>query len=239
MSLSNAFAAVGPRAQYTLAVLPLEASGRITADEANLLSERLAIELEKTGAFIATPQTTIAMTLPNGGASCSTVACGVQAGKQLAVQLVVNGTVRKVGQMYFVETQIIHINSGQVVERASEDFDGSFNQLQNLMATVARKLVGKSSSSSGATTASSESSPQEMTTTEYGGAGAFDEANTSSGNTTEYRRGGNKVLIYGLVAVGAVGAAVGITQLTKGSDNKNDSKPPTTGGNLPNPPSFP
>jgi len=239
MSLSNAFAAVGPRAQYTLAILPLEASGRITADEANLLTERLVMELERTGTFIVTPQTTITTTLPNGGIGCSTVACGVQAGKQLAVQLVVNGTVRKVGQMYFVETQMIHANSGQVVQSASEDFDGDFNQLQNLMATVARKLVGKSSAQSReVTTASTESSPQEMTPAEYGGSNASGDTGAASGNATQYRNGGNKVLIYGLVAVGAVGAAVGITQLTKGSDNKND-KPPVSGNNLPTPPSFP
>jgi len=233
LSLGNAFAAVGsalsgPRAQYTLAVLPLESSGRITVDEAKILTERLAMELEKTGTFIVTQQSAIMATLPNGGNGCSTVECGIQAGKQLTTQLVVNGSVRKVGQLYFVETQMIHVNSGQVVQRASEDFDGDFERLQNLMPAVARKLIGKSAAAS---------SSGEMTTTEYGGA---DSGNgDASSNNTEYRSGGNKVLIYSLVAVGAVGATIGITQLTKSSDNKNDNKPPTSGGNLPNPPSFP
>jgi TolB-like protein len=238
-SLSNAFAAVGPRAQYTLAVLPLEASGRITVDEANLLTERLAMELEKTGAFIVTPLSTVTATLPNGGAGCSTVECGAQAGKQLATQLVVNGSVRKVGQLYFVETQMIHTNSGQMVQRASEDFDGDFARLQNRMPAIARKLVGKSAAP---TPNSAAFSSQEMTPTEYGDAGVSGRTDGSSNtsDTTEYRNGGgNKILIYGLVAVGAAGAAIGITQLTKGSDNKNDTKPPVTGGNLPNPPSFP
>jgi TolB-like protein len=237
--LSNAFAAVGPRAQYTLAVLPLEASGRINADEANRLTERLAMELEKTGAFIITPLSTIAATLANGGAGCSSLECGVQAGKQLSTQLVVNGSVRKVGQLYFVEAQMIHVNSGQVVQRASEDFDGDFASLQNRMPAVARKLVGKSAAPNSAAAAPSS---QEMTATEHGDAGVSGQADAPSNtsNTTEYRNGGgNKILIYGLVAVGAAGAAIGITQLTKGSDDKNDTKPPVTGGNLPNPPSFP
>jgi len=233
INFSNAFAAVEPAGPYKLAVLPLEASGRITANEANLLTERLAAELERTGLFIVTPPSTVAMTLSNSGTGCSAVPCAVEAGKQLAVKLVVNGTVRKVGQLYFVETQMIHTSSGQVMERASEDFDGDLEGLQSLMATVARKLVGKSSLLNGGAT---ETPARELTASEYSGAGTSEQSG-GTGNTTEYRGGGNKVLIYGLVAVGAVGAAVGISQLTKGSDNK--TKPPTTGNNLPNPPSFP
>jgi len=237
MSLGNAFSAVepalsGPRNQYTLAVLPLEASGRITVDEANILTERLAMELEKTGLFVVTPQSTVVATLANGGAGCSTLECGMQAGRQLAVQLVANGSVRKVGQLYFVDTQIIHVKSGQVMQRASENLDGSFEQLQNLMAAVARKLVGSSAAGNDETAAGAAGS---LNTTDYSGAA------TTSGDTAnsgEYRNGGNKILIYGLVAAGAVGAAIGITQLTKSSDNKNN-KPTTTGKNLPNPPSFP
>jgi hypothetical protein len=186
--------------------------------------------------------------LANGGAGCSSLECGVQAGQQLATQLVVNGSVRKVGQLYFIEVQMIHVNSGQVVQRASEDFDGDFTRLQNRMTAVARKLVGKPTAPNNAVTAPPS---QEMTATEHSDA-AFsgqtdapsNNSNTSdtadTSNTTEYRSGGgSKILIYGLVAVGAAGAAIGITQLTKGSDNKNETKPPVNGGNLPNPPSFP
>jgi len=236
-SFSNVFAAIKPAGAYTLAVLPLEASGRIAANEANLLTERLVAELERTGMFVVTPLNTVAMTLSNSGTGCSTLPCGVEAGRQLAVKLIVNGTVRKVGQLYFVETQMIHTGSGQVVERASEDFDGDLEGLQSLMATVARKLVGKSSLLNGsASTATTEAPARELTATEYSSTGAAEQSG-GTGNTTEYRGGSNKVLVYGLVAVGAVGAAVGISQLTKDSDNK--TKPPTTGNNLPNPPSFP
>jgi TolB-like protein len=236
-SLSSVFAAVGPRPQYSLAVLPLEASGRITADEANILTERLAMELGKAGVFIVTPQSTVAATLSNGGAGCSTVECGAQAGRQLSTQLVVNGSVRKVGQLYFVETQMIHTNSGQVVQRANEDFDGDFVRLQNLMAIIARKLVGKTSSPS--SEAAAESS--QLGATENSGADMPADSGDTSSGATEYRSGGNKFLIYGLVAVGAVGAAVGITQLTKGSNNNKNDNPPTTQPDKPlgDPPTFP
>lgn len=235
--IGNTFAAVKPAAKYTLAVLPLEPSGRITANEAETLTLRLSAELEQTGIFMVTAPNTVGQTLANGGNGCSTVACGAEAGKQLGVKLIVNGSVRKVGQLYFVETQMIHAGSGQVVERANEDFDGDLEGLQNLMAAVARKLVGKSALLNGSTTSTKTEAPaQELKTTEYSGAGT-PESGSGTENTTQYSSGSNKVLVYGLVAVGAVGAAIGISQLTKGSDK--DNKPPTTGTNLPNPPSFP
>jgi len=233
-SIGNTFVVVKPAAKYNLAVLPLEPSGRITANEAEILTSRLSAELERTGIFIVTAPGTVAQTLANGGTGCSTAACGAAAGKQLGVKLIVNGSVRKVGQLYFVETQMIHAGSGQVVERANEDFDGDLEGLQNLMAAVARKLVGKSALLNGG--ASSEAPAQELKTTEYSGAGTA-EPGRGAENTASYSSGSNKVLVYGLVAVGAVGAAIGISQLTKGSDNK--TKPPTNGSNLPNPPSFP
>ena len=236
--LGNTFAAVKPAAKYTLAVLPLEPSGRITANEAETLTMRLSAELERTGIFMVTPSSTVAQTLANGGNGCSTVACGAEAGKQLGVKLIVNGSVRKVGQLYFVETQMIHAGSGQVVERANEDFDGDLEGLQNLMAAVARKLVGKSALLNGSTTSTKTEAPaQELKTTEYGSAGTSDPGSGTENPAQYSSSGSNKILVYGLVAVGAVGAAIGISQLTKGSDK--DNKPPTTGTNLPNPPSFP
>lgn len=236
-SMGNAFAAVKPAAKYKLAVLPLEPSGRITANEAEILTSRLSAELERTGIFIVTPPSTVVQTLANGGTGCSTVACGAEAGKQLGVKLIVNGSVRKVGQLYFVETQMIHTGSGQVVERANEDFDGDMEGLQNLMTAVAHKLVGKSALLNGSSTSTKTEAPaQELKTTEHSSAGTT-EPSSGAQNTTSYSSGSNKVLVYGLVAVGAVGAAIGISQLTKGSDNNN--KPPTSGNNLPNPPSFP
>lgn len=236
-TMGHASAAVKSVAKYTLAVLPLEPSGRITANEAEVLTARLTTELERTGIFIVTAPSAVTQTLANGGTGCSTAACGAEAGKQLGVKLIVNGSVRKVGQLYFVETQMIHAGSGQVVERANEDFDSDFESLQGLMATVARKLVGKSAMLNGSSASTKAEAPvQELKTTEHSSAGTT-EPDGGTTNTPQYSTSNNKILVYGLVAVGAVGAAIGISQLTKGSDK--DNKPPTTGTNLPNPPSFP
>lgn len=237
--------AAGPAAQYTLAVLPLEIGGRISMEEGAALTSRLSAELAASGIFIITDQSIVESTMQTAGLSgtgCSSVDCGMQAGKLLSTQLVVNGSIRKVGQLYFIEAQMIHSNSGQVMQKVSEDFDGDFERLLNFMTTVARKLVGKSATSRTASNMSemqSASAPERRGITSnrdtYGG--------NSSGNwpaqTSEVRNGSNKILYIGLAAVGAAGAVFGIIQLTKDSGNKNDGGNTGTSTDLPNPPKFP
>lgn len=236
----------GPRARYSLAVLPLEATGRISAEEASTLTGQLRSELEKTGVFVITEQSVVEAALQSAGlldAGCSTIECGVQAGKLLSCQLVVNGSVRKVGQIFFVEAQMLHVSSGQVVQKVSEDFDGDVEGLLSFMRTVAQKLVGKSSSSSSsssesAKTVSSEQPVQELAPAEYG------EALQETGSdepleTTEVKRGSSKFLILGLVAAGAVGAGIYLAQSGGKETNNKDNKPGNSLSDLPNPPRFP
>jgi TolB-like protein len=240
--------AAQPAAQYTLAVLPLEISGRVTAEEGATLTNRLAAELARTGIFIVTDQSAVQSTLQAAGlplTACSSVDCGMQAGKLLATQLVANGSIRKVGQLYFVEVQLLHSNSGRVVQNVNEDFDGDMRQLLNFMTTVARKLVGKSAATETAgadsavpemqSAAAPERSGMTMSNDTYGGG----SSGSTPAPTSEVRSGGgNKFLYIGLAAVGAAGAVYGITQLTKDSDGKNNGKTgPST--DLPNPPRFP
>jgi TolB-like protein len=253
LMLSLAFASTGsmaktaaqPAAQYTLAVLPLETGGRISVEEGAALTSRLSAELAATGIFIVTDQSVVESTMQTAGLSgngCSSVDCGMQAGKLLSTQLVVNGSIRKVGQLYFVEAQMIHSNSGQVIQKVSEDFDGDFERLLNFMPVVARKLVGKSTTSK---TASNMSGMQSASAPEHSGMTASSDTygGNSSGNapaqTNEVRNGSNKFLYIGLAAVGAAGAVFGITQLTKDSGNKNDGSKTGPSTDLPNPPRFP
>ena len=226
------FVQAAPAGQYSLAVLPLEATGRITPQEATTLTNRLVSELARTGTFTITEQGLVEATLQTAGllgTGCSTAECGVQAGKLLATQLVVNGSVRKVGQLYFIEVQMVHSNSGQVVQRVTEDFDGDMLRLQSYMSTVAHKLVGKTNSTGNMVSAAGPA--QEINSSERSGM-------ETGGYNPEVRRSNNKLLVYGLVAVGAAGAAIGITQLTKDSGSK-DKPPISNPTDLPNPPKFP
>jgi TolB-like protein len=242
--------AAKPAAQYTLAVLPLEIDGRISVEEGAALTSRLSAEMAATEIFIITDQSVVESTMQTAGLSatgCGSVDCGMQAGKLLSTQLVVNGSIRQVGQLYFIEAQMIHSNSGQVVQKVSEDFDGDFERLLNFMPVVARKLVGKSASSktvSDVSEVQSASAPERSGMTSSSDAYDGNPTGTAPSEgwpapTNEVRNGSNKFLYIGLATVGVAGAIYGITQLTKDSDNKNDGGKtgPTT--DLPNPPKFP
>ncbi|MGH7599513.1 MAG: hypothetical protein ACREOI_24420 [bacterium] len=238
--------AAGPAAQYTLAVLPLEIGGRITMEEGAALTSRLSAELAAAGIFVITDQSIVESTMQTAGLSgtgCSSTDCGMQAGKLLSTQLVVNGSIRKVGQLYFVEAQMIHSNSGQVVQKVSEDFDGDFERLLNFMTPVARKLVGKSATSrtaSGMSEMQSASAPERSGMTSSGDMYGGNSSGRGAAPGNEVRNNGsNKFLYIGLAAVGAAGAVFGITQLTKDSGNKNDGVKPGPSTDLPNPPRFP
>lgn len=242
----------GPRAQYSLAVLPLEATGRISAEEAAALTDQLRAELMRTQLFTVLEQATVEATLQNGGlpeTGCSTIECGTQAGRLLAAQLVVNGSVRKVGQLFFIEVQMIHVNSGQLVQKVNEDFDGNIEQLKSHIRVIARKLVGKSGSSSSSSVkpVSTTQPAQELTPAEQSAAAPeMSETETtpqtpqeSAANTGEVKRGSNKLLLFGLVAAGAVGAGVLISQAAGKDDGAKDNKPGNNSANLPTPPAFP
>jgi TolB-like protein len=232
-----------PRAQYSLAVLPLSPSGRISADEAAKLTRELYVGLKNTGIFTMTDQSTVEAAMVSVGlmeSGCSTVECGVEAGKLLSTQLVANGSVRQVGQMFFVEVQMIHVASGQVVQKVSEDFDGNMNGLMQVMGTsVVRKLVGTSASSGSTKAVSSTESAQELSPVEYGSVSPESES-TEPDEETEVKRGGSgKFLILGLVAAGAIGAGIYLAQSTDKDGNNDGNTPNNPSTDLPTPPRFP
>jgi TolB-like protein len=238
--------AAGPAAQYTLAVLPLEIGGRLTVEEGAALTSRLSAELAAAGIFVITDQSIVESTMQTAGLSgsgCSSVDCGMQAGKLLSTQLVVNGSIRKVGQLYFVEAQMIHSNSGQVVQKVSEDFDGDFERLLNFMAPVARKLVGKSATARTAGDMSdmqSASAPERSGMSSSGDTYGGNSSGSGAAQGSEVRNNGsNKFLYIGLAAVGAAGVVFGVTQLTKDSGTKKDDGNTGPSTDLPNPPRFP
>ncbi|MDZ7343724.1 MAG: hypothetical protein ONA90_04330 [candidate division KSB1 bacterium] len=232
-----------PRAQYSLAVLPLSASGRISADEAAKLTSQLYSALKNTGIFIMTDQSTVEAAMVSVGlaeSGCSTVECGVEAGKLLSTQLVVNGSVRQVGQMFFVEVQMIHVTSGQIVQKVSEDYDGDINGLTQVMGTsVVRKLVGTSASSRSTRAVSSTEPTQKLSPTEYGSVSPESETMEPDAPTEVKRGGSGKFLILGLVAAGAVGAGIYLAQSSGKNDTNNGNGPNNPSTDLPNPPRFP
>ena len=240
------------RAKYSLAVLELEGSGRVSSAEASDLTQRLREELQRAGIFQVMDKTALKNTLAGKNLSllgCSTKECAAQIGRAAGAKLVITGSVSKVGPLYFVQAQLVHTKSGAIVESVSEDFDGGFDALKEHMTVVARKLSGQAQGANALGEANESFANQSsMNTKEENATRAASETENANTDTFDYngdaamsrssnKGGGSKALIIGLIVVGAAGGGFLISQALK--DDKDGTKPPTTNGNLPNPPTFP
>jgi TolB-like protein len=238
------------RPKYSLAVLELEGAGRVSSADAGDLTERLREELQRAGIFQVQDKAALKTALASRNLSlvgCTTKECAVQIGRAAGTKLVVTGSVSKVGPLYFIQAQLVHVKSGEIVESVSEDFDGEFAALKDHMAVIARKLSGQALSANTRPGAMTESETRQETAKENAALeNAEDEF--SATDAFDYRgkkelsppskKGGNKALVIGLIVAGAAGGGFLISQALK-DDGGDGVKPPPAGGNLPNPPTFP
>ena len=216
------------RTQYTLAVLLFDSNGKLSESETSMLTERLQTELQKTGVFELMDRSTVESTLQRVSFSevgCSDLDCAVQAGRNLGAQVVVNGSVRKVGSLFFLDVNMVHVGSGQSVNSVKEDFDGDFDRLKGYMATVARKLIG---AQAGVQSVSRQEAAEPT----------GDNYNEPIGINDGGSGGGTNFLMIGLIAAGAVGAGVLISKAANKDDNNNGGNN-NNGSILPGPPGFP
>lgn len=250
VTAGSIFSAPQERPKYSLAVLELEGSGRVSSSDAADLTERLHEELQRAGIFQVVEKSALKSALASRNLSavgCTTKECAVQAGRAAGSKLVVVGSVSKVGPMYFIQAQLLHVKSGEIVESVSEDFDGEFNALKEHMTVVARKLAGQNSSGAARTTTPSmpketapamkEESPASETADENMNSDTFDYKGSEELSKSS-KGGGSKALVIGLIVVGAAGGGFLISQALK-NDDGDGTKPPTNTGALPNPPTFP
>lgn len=212
-------AAIKSKRQYSLAVLDLEVTGTISRDDAVLMSRQLREELRSLGIFEVMDRLTMVSRLQQGGilqAACPTATCAVDAGSKLGVQLVVAGTVRRVGQTFYIDAFMVHVASGEEVETVSDQFTGTVDQLIGYMDVVARKLVGVTTGQQPPVTR--QPARQEVPPT----------------RVLQEEAGGTSWLRYAALGIlGAGGVAAVIIATTSGGE-----KTPSS-GKLPDPPGFP
>ena len=222
--------------QYTIAILPLEAQGNLNSAETTALSNRLAQEFNGWSTFTVMSQAEVDQALLNYGimaSNCSSVDCGLRAGKTLGVDLVANGTVRSDGFAYYTDMRIIHVKSGKVVKTYQDTFDGSFADFENHMAYVAAKLVGKTPKPA---TSSSSSYPADS----YPGDSPYGDDYPAERQETVQKKGSSKLLLVGLLVAGGVGAGIYFASKNKTTSSGNgDGGDTSTVTVLPAPPSFP
>jgi len=117
--------------QASLAVVELDAYG-IAKTDAGALSNRLTSEIFKTGRYTVLEREKIEEILLEQGfqqTGCTSSECLVEAGRLLNVQLIVGGSISKIGAIYTVELRLIDVETGKIVSVANEDIQGTIGDV--------------------------------------------------------------------------------------------------------------
>lgn len=130
-----------------VAVMPLRGSAVAEAD-ARFLTERLNIELSRTGAYDVLERERMTEILKEQGfqqtGACDETACLVEAGRLLPVEKMIGGSVGKVGNVYSAQVRLIDLRTGVVERTATRDYKGELEYLLTVgMRETAEELSGR------------------------------------------------------------------------------------------------
>ncbi|MBA7642539.1 MAG: hypothetical protein GH143_08950 [Calditrichaeota bacterium] len=117
IAFSVVILAVPLRAQTNVAVIPLDAKG-VSEIEASVLTERLALELFRTGRFTVLERGKMEDILTEQDfqlTGCVSEECLVEVGRLLGVEQMMAGSVSRIGNTYSVILRLISAESGAIV----------------------------------------------------------------------------------------------------------------------------
>jgi len=129
-----------------VAVQPLQGKG-VTAEEADLITDALAAELQKTDSVRVLERSQMDKILAEQGfqnsGSCNGSECVVQMGELLGIDQMVVGTVGKLGGTYVLNVRVARVESGEVTRSVSRNLEASIDAVVTILApVVAKELVG-------------------------------------------------------------------------------------------------
>jgi len=133
-------------AQTNLAIIPFDAKG-VSDIEAGVLTDRLGLELSKTGLFTVLERGKMDSILTKQDfqiTGCVTEECLVEVGQLLGVEQIMAGSVSRIGSTYSVILRLIDAGSGAIVQLTSYDHQGTIAQLWSPgMSVVASRFTGQ------------------------------------------------------------------------------------------------
>jgi TolB-like protein len=132
---------------WTAAVMTLNLTG-LAGSDAEFLTERLMIELQRAGGLEVMERNQRDQLLKERqfqkSGSCDAVSCLVEAGRLLAVQKIVGGSIGKIGQVISVQVRLVDLGTGAVERTAVRDYSGDAELLLTRgMREVALELMGR------------------------------------------------------------------------------------------------
>jgi hypothetical protein len=133
----------------TMAVLKLKNGAEITDGEAEIISDRLRVEIFKTGKVEIMEREQMETILKEQGfqasGACTDDGCMVQMGQLLGVQSLIAGSIGKLGSLFLVNTRGVNVQTGKIEKVVSVDIKGSIEDVVDELPRIARQLTSSDS----------------------------------------------------------------------------------------------
>jgi len=147
LSASASFAAENKkvkRVENYLAVLDLEAVGKVEKDVVRPLTDSVRREIVKSGKYEVMDRGNMDKVLKEQAfqmTGCAKKECAVQAGEMLGVGKIVVGSVSKLGNTYLLSLQLVNIETGKVEGDENKECKCEVDDLIQLSRNVADELM--------------------------------------------------------------------------------------------------
>lgn len=132
-----------------IAIINLDAIG-VTENESITLTDRLCNELVSTGKFTVIERSEMTTILQEQGfqqSGCTSDECAVEMGKLLNINMIIAGSIGKVGALYTISLRVIDVETGEILMTENEDCQCPIETiLKSSMKNLALSLAGKSGS---------------------------------------------------------------------------------------------
>ena len=131
-------------AQETIAVVDFDGKG-VSVIEASALTDRFASELFNLGVYRLIERERVGEILEEQGfqqSGCTTAECAVEVGKMLGTELIITGSISKVGNVFSVSARIVNVETGEIETTGVYDHMGNIGELLTSgMKMVAYELI--------------------------------------------------------------------------------------------------
>ncbi len=142
-----ALASWGEVTKRNYAVIGLRNAEGISEGEADIIADRLRIELFNTGIVNMMERDQMQSILGEQGfqqsGACTDEACMVEMGQLLGVEKLVSGSIGKLGSMFLLNFRTIDVQTAKIVKVVSMDITGGIEDVVKHLPNIAKQLVGE------------------------------------------------------------------------------------------------
>lgn len=132
-------------AKINIAVISLKAGNGVAQGESELITDRLRVELFRTGSVNVMERDQMQEILKEQGfqqsGACSDEACMVEMGQLLGVQFLVAGSLGRLGELFMLNLRMVDVKTGKISNVVSRDVRGSIEDVVGNLPEAAEDLV--------------------------------------------------------------------------------------------------